>query len=65
MSKTKGRFASHAEAKRAGWFSRRHETSAAHHEAQAKRDQKRAAREVREEESRKVPDLAYLKEPSK
>ena len=52
MSKNKGRFASSTEAKRAGWFSRRHETNAAHRDAQEKRDIKRDLRKEREERSR-------------
>jgi len=50
---TTPRFASHAEAKKAGWFSRRHETNKEHREAQ---DKYRIKRELRKER-----ELAALK----
>lgn len=52
MSDGRGFFAESKEAKKAGWFSRRHKTSAAHDAAQLKREQKREARREREAASR-------------
>ena len=43
------KFASAAEARRAGWFSRRHETNAAHRAEQEKRDKELADKKIREE----------------
>ncbi len=47
------RYASQAEAKKAGWFSRRHETNEAHREAQDKYHIEQDLRKEREEASRK------------
>lgn len=48
MSSTRGAFATSEDARKAGWFSRRHKTSKAHDEAKAKREQKRDRRRLRE-----------------
>lgn len=43
------KFASHAEAKRAGWFSRRHQTAGPHRDARdqrAKQEEEKAQREL-------------------
>ena len=48
MSKT-CTYASHAEARRAGWFSRRHETSEAHQAEQLRTQREREAKEDREQ----------------
>lgn len=51
--------ANHEDAKKAGWFSRRHRTNEAHLAAKAKREAKHEARRIREAASRpeKKPSL--------
>jgi hypothetical protein len=51
------RYPSHADAVRAGWFSRRHETNAAHRAAQDKWQAERLAKAEREEQARIADEL--------
>lgn len=58
------RYASATEARKAHWFSRRHQDSAAHHAAQDKwrkeREQKRIREEVQREGTRQRKDKEVL-----
>jgi hypothetical protein len=48
VSRTPCRFLSHADARKAGWFSRRHQSSDPHREAQARWQAEREAKQQRE-----------------